>query len=189
MVQTLVPNLVLVGFMGSGKSTIGRLCARALGFRCVDTDARVERQAGRTVAQVFNDEGEVRFRLMEQKAVSDLAMRVNVVIATGGGAVLDPANAEVLRASGVVVWLRVEAEEILRRCGSRESRPLLADASDPLERIRQMLADREPFYRRAADTVVETSGLRREEAAPLVLGAYRSLAQAWPDVPGRAAAT
>lgn len=187
MVQSLTPNLVLIGFMGCGKSTIGRLCARELRFRFTDTDARIEKQTGCAIAELFAREGEAAFRELERRAVSDLAMRANVVIATGGGAVLDPANVAALRGSGVLIWLYVEPEETLRRCGTRASRPLLADVEDPLARVQDLLAKREPFYQAAADAQVVTTGLRRETAARAVLEAYRGLASQWPHLPGRSA--
>lgn len=185
MVHSLTPNLILIGFMGTGKSTIGRLCARALRFRFADTDALIERRTRRTVSAIFSEEGEPEFRRLEAQAVNDLAMRANVVIATGGGAVLNPANTSVLQVSGVLIWLHVEPEEILRRCGTRESRPLLAGAAAPLDRIREMLTAREPYYRAAADACVITTGARREDAAAAVLEAYHGLASQWPHLPGR----
>ncbi len=187
MVVSLAPNLVLIGFMGCGKTTIGRLCAKALAYRFVDTDARVERAAHRTVAELFAEVGEDEFRRMERAAVAELCMRANVVIATGGGAVLDPVNTAAMKASGIMVWLSVAPEELLRRCGTRETRPLLADAKDPLERIRSMIAAREPHYARAADVKVVTTGLRREDAARLVVDAFRRAAASWPNVEGREA--
>lgn len=187
MVHTLIPNLVLVGYMGTGKTTIGRACARALGFRFQDTDTRVERRAQRRVADIFRQDGEPAFRRMESAAVREAAMRVNVVIATGGGAVLDPANVEALRRSGILVWLRVAAEEIVVRCGDRGSRPLLAAADDPLARVRAMLAQREPYYASAADVVVKTTGMQRSAATRQVLEEYRRLASLWPNLPGRTA--
>lgn len=179
MVAVLNPNLVLIGYMGTGKTTVGRQCARALGFRFVDTDKTVERRAGRSISQVFAEDGEPMFRQMEKEAIREAALRVHVVIATGGGAVLDADNVRALRSSGVVVWLCVGAEEIARRCRGRTTRPLLADAPDLLERVRVMLAEREPYYRAAADAVVETTGLPCAEAARLVLSAYKGLASAW----------
>lgn len=179
MVQTLNPNLVLIGYMGTGKTTIGRRCARALRFRFVDTDQLVERATARPVPQIFASEGEAAFRRLEREAVAEAAMRVHVVIGTGGGAVLDPANVVILRKSGVLVWLRVEPEEILRRCGDRSSRPLLAGVEDPLGRIREMLDLRNPLYAAAADATVDTTGLRHEDAAAKVLAAYRELASRW----------
>lgn len=180
MVEVLNPNLVLIGYMGTGKTTIGRLCARSLGFRFVDTDTSVERSAKRSIRDIFAESGEGEFRRMERHAVRKAAAHVHVVIATGGGAVLDAANVEELRRSGVIIWLCVEPEEIHRRCRDRSLRPLLADAEDPMERIRNMLAERAPYYEAAADAAVHTTGLKHEDSAHLVLKTYRSLAAQWP---------
>jgi len=179
MVACLNPNLVLVGFMGTGKSTIGRRCARALSFRFVDTDMLVERRAGTSIVRIFAQQGEAAFRAMEREAVRESAARVHVVIATGGGVVLDAENVRLLRQSGIVVWLQVSPEEIARRCRNTATRPLLAEAENPLERIRRMLEVRVPYYEAAADAVVETTGVTHREAALRVLEAYRQEAARW----------
>src|SRR5262245_34007103 len=98
-------NLVLIGFMGSGKSTIGRQCARILGFRFRDSDTLVERRAGKPISQVFADDGEAAFREMECAAIKTLAATSSVVLSTGGGAVLNGANVAALRRTGIVVLL------------------------------------------------------------------------------------
>ena len=187
MVASLAPNLVLIGFMGSGKTTIGRLCARSLCYRFVDSDATIERRTRRTVADLFAELGEAEFRRLEQHAVAELCMRANVVVATGGGAVLNAENVAAMKASGIVVWLSVDPQELRRRCGTCETRPLLADAEDALGRIRSMMAAREPYYARAADVRVVTTGLQRNAAAQRVLEAFHRLAQGWPVVEGRKA--
>lgn len=179
MVCSLNPNLVLIGFMGTGKTTVGRRCARFLGFRFVDTDARIVRRVGTSIPEIFAREGEGVFREMEARAVREVAGYVHVVIATGGGVVLNPENVRLLRASGILIWLKVAPEEILRRCRDRSTRPLLADADDPLERIRAMLNQRTPFYEAAADTSVDATGLTHEMTTRLVLEAYRTHAAQW----------
>jgi shikimate kinase len=173
------PNLILIGFMATGKSTIGRWCARALGFRFRDSDTLVERRAGKPVPVIFAEEGEAAFREMEAAAIRDLARGRRVVIATGGGAVMRSTNVAHLRRSGVVVLLRTSPEEILARSGNRVNRPLLASADDPRARVAELLAQREPYYQAAAHLVIDTTGLTREEAAERVLAAYRARAQTW----------
>jgi shikimate kinase len=173
------PNLVLVGFMASGKSAIGSQCARALGFGFRDSDKLVERRAGRTIPEIFDEEGEPAFRQMEAAALRDLARQSRVVIATGGGAVMNGTNVAQLRRTGVVILLWASVEDILRRAGSRLSRPLLADAEDPRARIESLLAEREQAYRSAAHAVAETSGLSRDEAVERVLDLYRQQAARW----------
>lgn len=167
-------NLVLVGFMASGKSTIGRRCAHALRFRFFDTDAVVEQCAGKPVPVIFAEDGEAVFRSLESDAIRRLAREPRAVIATGGGAVMNAANVARLRRTGYVVLLWTDPQEIMARCGSRSTRPLLAGAYDPAARIAELLTAREPLYRAAAHTVVETTGLSREEAAERVLDAYRA---------------
>ncbi len=171
-------NLVLVGFMASGKSTIGRRCAESLRFGFRDSDALLERRAGKPVSEIFEQEGEVRFRSLETAAIRDLARESRTVIATGGGAVLSGLNVARLRRTGYIILLWADPDEILARCGSRASRPLLACAEDPSARITELLAVREPLYHAAAHAVVHTSGLTRDEAVERVLDTYRSLCEA-----------
>jgi shikimate kinase len=173
-------NLVLAGFMATGKSTIGRRCAQALRFTFHDSDQVVERRAGKTVPEIFEQDGEERFRELESEAVRDLARERQCVIATGGGAVLSSTNVARLRRTGFIVLLWADPEEILMRCGSRASRPLLAGAEDPAQRIGDLLVRREPYYRAAANAVVETTGLTREESAERVLEVYHRLSQRSP---------
>jgi shikimate kinase len=169
-------NLVLIGFMATGKSTIGRRCAQALRFQFRDSDSVVECRTGKSVAQLFEEDGEERFRSLESDAIRDLARERRTVIATGGGAILNGANIARLRRTGHVILLWTDPEEILARCGSRATRPLLASADDPVERITNLLSRRESLYRSAAHTVVETTGLSRDEAVSRVLDAYHALA-------------
>lgn len=175
----MAPNLVLIGFMASGKSTIGRRCARALDFRFRDTDVQVERWTGKSVSQIFAEEGELAFRKLEAEAVRVLSRRTRQVIATGGGAPLDPENVRNLRRGGVVVLLKAEPDEIVARASRRKNRPLLAGADDPKARVLELLAVREPIYIAAADAVVETTNLGLEDSVARVLAVYRELEGGW----------
>jgi shikimate kinase len=153
-------NVVLVGFMGSGKSTIGRGLARRLGWRFVDTDDVVRRAAGgRNIPDLFRDEGEATFRDRESDAICEVAENKNQVIATGGGAVLRPENTDRLRAAGTVVWLTARPDVVVARTARRANdRPLLAGAGDDLlTHILKMLGERGPCYQAAAHLVVDTS--------------------------------
>ncbi|MBC7335697.1 MAG: shikimate kinase [Clostridia bacterium] len=161
-------NVILVGFMGTGKTVVGRRLAAALGRKFVDTDAEVERVTGRTIPELFARYGEGRFRTEEARVLAGLCRRGNRVIATGGGAVLDPANVERLRESGVVVWLTAPPVEIWRRVGGAGGRPLLAGAGG-LAKVEAMLAAREPHYRRAADFSVETGGRSVEAVVAAII--------------------
>lgn len=156
--QTCGRNLVLVGFMGTGKSTQGRCCAARLNYAYCDTDRVIEGRIGCTIPEFFAAQGEAVFRKIEREVIADLAASQGLVIATGGGAVLDPLNVQALRRNGFVVLLTASPRTILRRVGNGRTRPLLADAPDPLARIQEMLAQREPHYRRAAHCRVDTSG-------------------------------
>jgi len=167
------PNLILIGFMATGKSAIGRRCAAALRFAYCDTDRLVADRAGLTIPEIFASRGEEAFRELEAAVIRDLAARARLVVSTGGGAPLRAENARALREAGVVILLRTEPEEILRRAGDCATRPLLAGAKDPLERVRSLLAEREPAYMRIADAVVDTTDLPRHEAVRRVLAAYR----------------
>ena len=162
-------NLVLTGFMGTGKSTLGKLCAAQMGFAFCDSDQIIEAQAGCSVAELFRELGEAGFRHWEKTVISELAATPNLVIATGGGAVLEAANVQNLRATGIVALLTASPEVILQRVGGRRSRPLLANAPDPHARIVEMLAQRLPLYEQSAHFQVQTDvGATREIAERIV---------------------
>lgn len=148
-------HVLLIGFMGAGKSTVGRLLAGSLGWPFVDLDHEVERRRGRSVADIFAQEGESGFRAAETEALRSLAQREPSVVACGGGIVLDPDNRVRLRSLGTVVHLSVTADEVVARCGGRPGRPLLAGL-DP-EGVRDLLDSRRPLYEESADITVPTS--------------------------------
>ncbi len=163
-------NLVLVGFMGTGKSSLGRAAASALGRPFRDTDGAVQERAGCPIPEVFARWGEVRFREWEAEAVSALGRASALVLATGGGVLARPENVTALRAGGLLVALRARPEVILHRVGGAEAartRPLLA-GGDPLARIRSLLAAREPMYA-GADASLDTSDLTLEAAVRALL--------------------
>lgn len=166
-------NVVLVGFMGAGKSAVGRSLARRLGRLFVDTDREVERKAGRTIPAIFAAEGEPAFRALEREAIAETAARRRLVVATGGGAPADPANLAALKASGLVVYLAARPETLLARVGTGEGRPVLAGGGDPTVRVRELLERREPAYRQA-DLVVETDHLAVAAVVSQVLKAARA---------------
>lgn len=153
-------NVVLVGFMGSGKSTIGRGLARRRGWRFVDTDDLVRRAAGgRDIPGLFRDEGESTFRDRETRAIHEATGGKEQVIATGGGAVLRPENVALLREAGVVIWLTARPDVVVARTAWRaQDRPLLAQAGDDLfAHVLRMLGERGPCYQAAAHLIVDTS--------------------------------
>ncbi len=139
-------NVVLTGFMGTGKSTVGRLLAARLGYRFVDTDELIVAQDGRSIPTIFAEEGEAAFREMETAVSRQLAQKKGLVIATGGRLMLDPSNAA-LMSDGHIFCLMASPEVILIRVASGGGRPLL-NVSDPAARIRELLAEREAGYGR-----------------------------------------
>jgi shikimate kinase len=167
-------HLVLVGLMGAGKSTVGARCATALERPFVDTDRLVEVHAGMTVAEIFETQGEPAFRELERTVVGDVAASPEpLVIACGGGVVLDPDNRRVLRDHGVVVWLRADAQELARRVGSGAGRPLL-EAGGPVGTLERLAVLRAPAYEAAAQVVVDTDGLSVDGVADRVIEEYRT---------------
>lgn len=148
------PNIVLCGFMGCGKTTVGRLLAAQTGYRFVDMDAYIEEQAGMTVSAIFDRFGEGDFRRRERDACASLAAESGLVIATGGGALTFPENAEVLGKTGCIVLLSVPPEALLRRLEGDTTRPLLA-RPDKEEALRDLFARRLPLYQAAADAEVD----------------------------------
>ncbi len=141
--------------MGAGKSTVGRLLARRLSKRFVDTDHEIEKRNGVTIPVIFEIEGEDGFRRREQEVLADLAQEQGLVLSTGGGIVLRPENREALRNHGFVVYLNARPELLAERTKHDRSRPLL-NVEDPLARLRQLHAVRDPLYREVAHAIVET---------------------------------
>lgn len=164
-------NLVLVGYMGTGKSTVGKKLARRLGMKFVDSDREVERVTGYTVNEIFKKFKEIRFRSEEKAALRRLTRNSGQIISTGGGAVLDPENVETLKNNGFVVCLTAEPEIIYQRLRRKKNRPLL-QTENPLATIKEMLADRAPFYARA-DATVDTSEMDLEAVIAEVTRLYQ----------------
>ncbi len=148
-------KIALVGLPGSGKSTIGRQLARRLGVPFADSDHVIEQQLGCSIREFFEREGEDRFRDIEEEVIDTLTANHPGVIATGGGAVLRPRNRVNLRERTKVVYLRSSPEEVFRRLRHDSNRPLL-QVKDPLGRLRELYATRDPLYREAAHFVIET---------------------------------
>ena len=167
-------NIVLVGFMGTGKSVIGRLLSQRLHRRRFDTDAWVVAEAGMPIAEIFERFGEQAFRDMETLAARQVSTPRRLVVSTGGGILGRDENVELLRSGGRLVRLHARPEVILERTRPWTRRPLLASAADPLETIRQLLAEREPRYA-LADWSIDTSDLALEDVVERICAKLPSL--------------
>lgn len=170
----MLKNLILVGFMGTGKSTIGRQLSKALGYPLIDTDARIVAQQKKAIPKIFEDEGEEHFRDLETETLRSLRDEEchKRIIATGGGVALRPENRQLLRDLGFVVWLVAQPEAILERTSRNKDRPLL-QTEDPAETIRMMLAERDSCYRESAHLILETTNLEFSEITTGIIESAR----------------
>lgn len=160
--------------MGAGKSTIGRQLAEALGLEFADTDLEIQQRTGVDIPTVFDFEGEAGFRCREKQVIDELTQRDRVVLATGGGAVLDDDNRRRLRERGLTIYLRSSPEQQFARTRHDRNRPLL-QTEDPLARLRELMQQREPLYRETADWVVSTQGRSAQAAARDILKRLKKL--------------
>ncbi len=157
-------NVFLIGPMGSGKSAVGRQLARMLHLDFVDSDDEIEARTGVDIPFIFEKEGEEGFRKRESKVIDDLSGRDGIVLATGGGAIIDPQNRNVLGARGFVVYLYTSVEQQLQRTSRGRERPLL-EGRDPRQVLADLMEVREPLYREIADLVVDTDGRKVKAVA------------------------
>lgn len=167
----------LIGYRATGKTTIARLLAEALGAPWVDSDREIERQAGKTIAAIFAEDGELAFRNFEERIISELCLKKELILATGGGAIMRENTRKVLRDSGPVLWLTASPETILARMNgdatTKTSRPNLTDLP-ALEEIRHLLEVREPYYRDCASLEVTTELCPPEEIVRQILSINQS---------------
>ena len=166
-------NIFLIGPMGSGKSTIGKALAKFLRQEFIDSDKEIEARSGASIPLIFEVEGEAGFRAREKAVIAELTQRRDIVLATGGGAVLDPANRRCLRAYGMVIYLQTSVEEQLARIGEDSNRPLLQTA-DPRGKLEALLAVRDPLYREVADLIIPTDGRRARQVVRQILSCLKS---------------
>ena len=166
-------HVVLVGPMGSGKSTLGPALAEALGLAFADVDARIVANAGRAIPAIFADEGEDGFRKRESLALAEVLAGPPAVIATGGGAVLSEANRMAMRVAGIVIYLQVDAATQLARLAGDSGRPLL-QGGDPAAKLAALQAVREPLYRAAAHHLFDTSALGADAAVAALVALLAS---------------
>jgi shikimate kinase len=167
-------NIVLIGFMGSGKTSIGRLVAHRLGFQFVDTDAIIVERAGMQVAEIFARHGEAWFREQESAALRSLGILNRAVISTGGGVVLHDENRALLRELGFVVWLTANEDVLFERVSRNKKRPLLHTA-DPRATVHELLTKRRPLYEEAAQFTIDSSELTHESAGDLLIAEARRI--------------
>ncbi|MBU1566912.1 MAG: shikimate kinase [Proteobacteria bacterium] len=167
------PNIILTGFMGSGKTTVGKLLARQLGYDFIDTDHLIEQRCGMTVQELFQTKGEKIFRIMEADIARELGAGQGMVVSTGGKLMLEPENAQALSASGSVFCLVASPEETLRRVSVDKGakRPLL-DTANPMDRIVGLLQERQVYYNSFCQIV--TTGKFPEEVTENVLEIFRA---------------
>jgi len=148
-------NIFLVGLMGAGKTSIGRLLARRLGKTFFDSDREIERATGVKIPVIFDIEGEAGFRARESRMIAELVQGGDIVLATGGGAILSAENRKLLSANGVVIYLRAAVPDLWNRTRHDRNRPLLRTA-EPLATLERLYAERDPLYREIADIIVDT---------------------------------
>jgi shikimate kinase len=178
--ETTVPPLIfLIGYRGSGKSTVGRIVAERLGWEFIDADELLEERHRQTIREIFAAEGEAGFRDKEAVVLADLCSRSNTVIATGGGIVLRTQNRERLKSRGFVAWLKAEPAELWQRMQADPTtaarRPALSVGG--LSEVEQLLVVREPLYRACADAEIAVDGVSPEQAADAILAAWESRSQ------------
>ena len=166
--------------MGAGKTTVGRALARKLNKRFIDSDHEIEARTGASIPLIFEFEGEDGFRQRESEVIRDLTSQSDIVLATGGGAILRPENREYLKTRGTVIYLRASINSILQRTSHDKNRPLLQTA-DPRARLEQLSREREPLYLEVADFVIETG---RPNVQSLVQTIVSQLEMAWKGPPG-----
>lgn len=162
-------NIVLIGFMGTGKTSIGRILAKRLDRPLIDTDAQIEQDQGKKISEIFAEVGEEGFRKIEQETIEKVSCREGVIISTGGGSVLRKANVKALRRNGIVIALTASPEVILERVSRKKTRPLL-ERPDRDVFVRNLMEERKPFYHEAAHLIIDTSGNALHEVTRKIIG-------------------
>ena len=160
-------NLILIGMMGSGKTTMARSLARHLGKTFVDSDEEITKRTGVTIPHIFDIEGEAGFRQRETAAIQEIMSRENIVLATGGGAVLAEENRQLMKHGGIIIYLRANVHDLWQRTRHDRSRPLL-QTRDPQAKLRELLRVRDPIYQQVADITIQ-SGKQSAHALMLLL--------------------
>ena len=167
--ETTSKNIVLVGPMGSGKTTIGRHLARELNQDFFDTDHEIIDKTGVTIDHIFDIEGEEGFRERESKILENLCQMSNIILATGGGIVILPKNRKILRNAGQVVYLFSSVDQLLRRTAKSKTRPLLENSTDRKKTMTELVKARDVYYREVASIVVDTTGKKLQEVINIII--------------------
>ena len=167
--ETTSKNIVLVGPMGSGKTTVGRRLAHELNQDFFDTDHEIIDKTGVTIDHIFDIEGEEGFRERETKILENLCQMSNIILATGGGIVILPKNRKILKNSGLVVYLSSSVNQLLKRTAKSKTRPLLENSSDRRKTITELLEARDVYYREVASFVVDTTGKKLHEVINIII--------------------
>lgn len=167
-------NIYLVGLMGAGKTTIGKALAKRLGWRFVDSDHEIEARTGVNIPTIFEIEGETGFRRRETQVLRELTALSNIVMATGGGAVIAEENRRLLRENGLVAYLDVSPAQLYERTRHDRNRPLL-QVPDPLKRLQELLAVRDPLYREVADLVIDSNRCNAQAVVQLLAREHEHL--------------
>lgn len=165
-------NIILIGFMGTGKSTIGHALSKSLGYPHLDSDDLIIARTGKSIPQIFSEHGEAFFRDLETETISELREKSHHIISTGGGIIGRPENRDRLRTLGYVVWLRASPREILHRTSRNKNRPLL-QTDNPLATISNLLDQRLPLYQTTAHLELDTEGLDSSEMTAGIIDSAR----------------
>jgi len=167
-------NIVLIGFMGCGKSTIGRELTKSLGYKLIDTDHLIEKQTGRSIPEIFKSDGEAAFRELETALLQEMLAKkiTSHIISTGGGMAVSPINQKLLKQLGFVVWLSCSPNDIHARTAHTSHRPLL-ECDDPMAVITRLLNERAPHYKKSAHLKIDTSELNIPEISCGILESAR----------------
>jgi shikimate kinase len=167
-------NIVLIGYRGTGKSTVGKLVAQRLGYQVVSTDAEIVKRAGTTIPEIVQQYGWEPFRDRETEVCRDVGTKDRLVVDTGGGAILREENVQALKTNGRLVWLTAEVKTIARRIGGDDQRPSLTGTKSFVDEIEEVLQQRHPKYQAAADHVIRTDDLSPAEIAERIISAVHN---------------
>ena len=166
--ESTLKNIILVGPMGSGKTTVGRRLARELNQDFFDTDHEIIDKTGVSIDHIFDIEGEDGFRERESKILENLCQMSNIILATGGGIVILPKNRKILKNAGLVVYLSSSVGQLLRRTNQSKTRPLLENSTDRRKTITELVEARDAYYREVASIVVDTTGKKLYEVINII---------------------